>query len=178
MTASQSGPSYLKSTKALPKSYGDPSLNHQANLNQPSVLVISPYLDSSHLCIIIYHLFTSHAGCTIVQFLVALADSCTAFLLCGDLRILIIDISNEVNLLCFPDTKIQILQSFSAISNTMKLMNMTSTPKGMECLNGIRVLSISWVILGHIYPFLHFFTSKCTILQSSDFCSCHSSFSR
>ena len=76
---------------------------------------------------------------------------------------------NSENFLNIPDTKTQtqILQSFSFISNMRKFVNMTSTPKGMECLNGIRVLSMSWVILGHIYPFLNFFTSKYAILKCS-----------
>ena len=59
-----------------------------------------------------------------------------------------------------PDTKTQILQSFSLISNTMKMLNMTSTPKGMKCLNGIRVISMSWVILGHTYAIFQTFMSK------------------
>ncbi|XP_052782094.1 nose resistant to fluoxetine protein 6-like [Mya arenaria] len=47
----------------------------------------------------------------------------------------------------------KVLKSFSFISNTKKLMN-TSTANGpLACLNGLRVVSMFWVIQGHTYAF-------------------------
>lgn len=47
----------------------------------------------------------------------------------------------------------RLLLSFSVYSNAPKILN-TSQPKGtLTCVNGIRFLSISWVILGHTYAF-------------------------
>ena len=46
---------------------------------------------------------------------------------------------------------IEILQGFSAIKNSKKIFDITNTEGQLECLNGIRFLSIAWVILGHTY---------------------------
>ncbi|XP_048480464.1 nose resistant to fluoxetine protein 6 [Plutella xylostella] len=44
-----------------------------------------------------------------------------------------------------------ILQSFSVYTNCKRLVTYTSSPKTIECLDGIRTFSIGWVILGHAY---------------------------
>ena len=50
-------------------------------------------------------------------------------------------------------TVLKLLQSFSFIENSKKLFG-TETARGpLACLNGIRVLSMLWVILGHSYEF-------------------------
>ena len=45
----------------------------------------------------------------------------------------------------------RVMRAFSFIKNVQKLLN-TSTAKGsLACLNGMRVLSMWWIILGHVY---------------------------
>ncbi len=46
---------------------------------------------------------------------------------------------------------IEILKDFSGIKNSKKIFDITNTEGQLECLNGIRFLSIAWVILGHTY---------------------------
>ena len=50
--------------------------------------------------------------------------------------------------------------SFSLISNTKKLFSTSSTPEGMGALNGMRIISIAWVILGHAYAMQLTWTSE------------------
>ena len=46
-----------------------------------------------------------------------------------------------------------IVVSFSMIRNTKAIFS-TDSPKGaIKSLNGIRTLSLTWVILGHMYAF-------------------------
>lgn len=47
----------------------------------------------------------------------------------------------------------QILLCFSIYTNSKKLFTTTKVPGQIDCLHGIRFLSISWVILGHSYLF-------------------------
>ena len=47
---------------------------------------------------------------------------------------------------------LKIFQGFSAYTNTLKLFNTDSVhPDALDSINGIRFLSISWVIVGHCY---------------------------
>ncbi|KAJ3644143.1 hypothetical protein Zmor_026815 [Zophobas morio] len=41
--------------------------------------------------------------------------------------------------------------AFSAVSNGSKLLSSTSNPDQLLCLNGIKAISMMWVILGHVY---------------------------
>ncbi|KAL4237446.1 hypothetical protein ACF0H5_002163 [Mactra antiquata] len=46
---------------------------------------------------------------------------------------------------------LKLCQSFSAVSNGKKLFSTTTASGPLACLNGIRVMSMWWVILGHTY---------------------------
>ncbi|XP_033120843.1 nose resistant to fluoxetine protein 6-like [Anneissia japonica] len=48
----------------------------------------------------------------------------------------------------------QTLLSFSALTNGRKILKVNSKSGQLDCLNGIRVLSMWWVILGHATSFL------------------------
>ncbi|CAG4983762.1 unnamed protein product [Parnassius apollo] len=45
---------------------------------------------------------------------------------------------------------------FSVYSNTQRLLNFTSGPDSLECIDGIRALAMIWVILGHTFYSLPF----------------------
>lgn len=45
----------------------------------------------------------------------------------------------------------EILLAFSAISNGKKLINSTKNPDQLLCLNGIKAITMAWVIIGHEY---------------------------
>lgn len=49
---------------------------------------------------------------------------------------------------------VKLLLSFSLKSNIPKLLSCSTSPSTIKCLNGIRVLSINWVVLGHTLFFL------------------------
>ena len=44
-----------------------------------------------------------------------------------------------------------VLRAFSFIRNAKKLLNTSTAKSPLACLNGMRVLSMWWVILGHVY---------------------------
>ena len=47
---------------------------------------------------------------------------------------------------------VQIVQGFSAYTNTLRVFSTdTVGPDSLESINGIRFLSITWVIVGHCY---------------------------
>ncbi|XP_073233069.1 nose resistant to fluoxetine protein 6-like [Porites lutea] len=52
---------------------------------------------------------------------------------------------------------IQLLTCFSVARNASKIMDCTVPPGAITCLNGVRVLSMWWVILGHTYLWLLLF---------------------
>ncbi|KAK0053766.1 nose resistant to fluoxetine protein 6 [Biomphalaria pfeifferi] len=47
----------------------------------------------------------------------------------------------------------QILLSFSVYTNASKVLNTSQPPGSLSAINGIRCLSMSWVVLGHMYVF-------------------------
>ena len=51
--------------------------------------------------------------------------------------------------LLLTEMKEELLKSFSFMSNVQFLLKMDATPKGMESLNGIRVISMAWIIIAH-----------------------------
>ena len=46
------------------------------------------------------------------------------------------------------------LRCFSLVQNTTKIFNTTVTPKMITSVNGIRVISMFWIILGHTFLFM------------------------
>ncbi|XP_033640142.1 O-acyltransferase like protein-like [Asterias rubens] len=56
----------------------------------------------------------------------------------------------RLNKLGFIDT---LLMGFSSIRNGSKILNTEQTAGSLACLNGIRVLSMFWIILGHTFSF-------------------------
>ncbi|KAL5011856.1 hypothetical protein ScPMuIL_010407, partial [Solemya velum] len=52
-----------------------------------------------------------------------------------------------------PGRVAQALLSFSVYTNGTKILNTKSPPGNLSCLNGIRFLSMTWVLYGHIYTF-------------------------
>ncbi|KAL5011855.1 hypothetical protein ScPMuIL_010406 [Solemya velum] len=52
-----------------------------------------------------------------------------------------------------PGRLAQALLSFSVYTNGAKILNTKSPPGNLSCLNGIRFLSMTWVLYGHLYSF-------------------------
>ena len=46
---------------------------------------------------------------------------------------------------------VRFLTCFSIVRNTSKIMDCNAPPGAITSLNGVRVLSMWWVILGHTY---------------------------
>lgn len=47
-----------------------------------------------------------------------------------------------------------LLTAFSALSNGKKLLTINNSPSQLKCLDGLRFLSMMWVVLGHSYAVL------------------------
>lgn len=71
-----------------------------------------------------------------------------------------IDICNMLNIKiiiinCYSlDIFEKLLSSFSVYSNAKKILSTRKTSETLTALNGIRFLSISWVVLGHTFAFV------------------------
>ncbi|KXJ18551.1 nose resistant to fluoxetine protein 6 [Exaiptasia diaphana] len=53
-----------------------------------------------------------------------------------------------------PNSVKEFFLSFSLIRNTTQIMNTNVPPNAITSINGMRVLSILWVVLGHVFAFL------------------------
>ena len=62
----------------------------------------------------------------------------------------------------------QFLLCFSIIRNTSKIMDCTVPPGAITSVNGVRVLSMWWVIMGHTFGGIVQLVSK---LMTTCFCS-------
>jgi hypothetical protein len=51
----------------------------------------------------------------------------------------------------FPETVARILVCFSIYSNGKKLLSTKKTAGTIDCVNGIRLLSMFWVVVGHTW---------------------------
>ena len=45
------------------------------------------------------------------------------------------------------------MQCFSLSANVSKLLDSNQNDRSISCLNGIRVISMCWVIVGHMFSF-------------------------
>ena len=50
----------------------------------------------------------------------------------------------------------RLLMSFSAVANSTKLFDCSQSSTTLGALNGIRVLSMFWIILGHSIQFVSY----------------------
>ena len=55
---------------------------------------------------------------------------------------------------------VQFLMCFSLIKNTKAIFDTTSPPGAIMAINGMRVLSITWVLEGHVLGFLLQYVGK------------------
>ncbi len=58
------------------------------------------------------------------------------------------------SLLCIPGVPLRILLALSVYSNAKKILDTNRAPGALDCVHGIRFLSMTWVILGHTLVFL------------------------
>jgi len=49
----------------------------------------------------------------------------------------------------FPDQFLAMVQGFSAYNNTRKLFDTKTSSENLGCINGIRFISMTWVLIGH-----------------------------
>jgi len=52
-----------------------------------------------------------------------------------------------------PSLITQLMLNFSFYNNTIKLFKVNETPGQLDCLNAIRVLSMGYVVLGHLFSY-------------------------
>ncbi|XP_060066014.1 nose resistant to fluoxetine protein 6-like [Ylistrum balloti] len=52
-----------------------------------------------------------------------------------------------------PGMLVKVLMAFSMYSNARKILNTHQGPGSITCINGVRFLSMSWVLLGHTFAF-------------------------
>lgn len=53
-----------------------------------------------------------------------------------------------------PGVCVDFLRCFSLVENTTKIFSTNVTPKMITSVNGIRVISMFWIILGHTFLFM------------------------
>lgn len=56
---------------------------------------------------------------------------------------------NVLKILDLPQHHLAMLQGFSAYSNSIKILN-TKVSGDLSCINGLKYISISWIVLGHV----------------------------
>ena len=66
------------------------------------------------------------------------------------------------------DTTGKLLLGFSINRNLRSLLSVSnkSNPDHLHCLNGIRAISISWVIVGHVFGNLTYFPNSTNVTYS------------
>ena len=63
--------------------------------------------------------------------------------------------------------EVRVLHCFSAVNNTRKLLTTRPSSDNLGCVHGIRVLSTTWVVMGHTY-FILLFTPVVTNITLGD----------
>ena len=63
--------------------------------------------------------------------------------------------------------EVRVLHCFSAVNNTRKLLTTRPSSDNLGCVHGIRVLSTTWVVMGHTY-FILLFTPVVTNITLDD----------
>lgn len=61
-----------------------------------------------------------------------------------------------------PGKLVKALLAFSVYTNGSKVLNTTQQPGSISCIHGIRFLSLTWVILGHLFAFCIGFVDNLT----------------
>ena len=61
--------------------------------------------------------------------------------------------ARDLTSIVFAGVPMRILLALSAYSNGQKILNTNRTPGTLDCVHGIRFLSMTWVILGHTLVF-------------------------
>ena len=56
---------------------------------------------------------------------------------------------NVLKILDLPEHYLGIMQGFSALHNSKKILN-TKGSGDLACINGLKYISISWIVLGHV----------------------------
>ena len=65
----------------------------------------------------------------------------------------IVSLNNKSNLLHLGNGLVQALICFSILKNARTLINTKSPKDSIRSINGIRAISMTWVILGHVFFF-------------------------
>ncbi|GFU16713.1 nose resistant to fluoxetine protein 6 [Nephila pilipes] len=82
----------------------------------------------------------------------------TAYSFAGLLLLIgsVIDLYSYYTGVVFNRTVVRVLLAFSLITNFKKFANTKTSSETLSCLNGIRFLCMSWVVLGHTYLNVNF----------------------
>merc|ERR1719493_458700 len=79
---------------------------------------------------------------------------------------------NILHLDIVPEKVVQVFQGFSLYQNTLKLFNTSGgSPDSLDCINGIRFLSMTWVLVGHTYGSIAggIFVNNASVLMGDSF---------
>ena len=75
--------------------------------------------------------------------------------------LLLLFLLEEMCITCtFAGIPMRVLLALSVYSNGQKILSTNTTPGTLDCVHGIRFLSMTWVILGHTLYFMINFCSK------------------
>lgn len=55
--------------------------------------------------------------------------------------------------LYFVGTAVKVLLAFSAYTNSFKVLSTHQSADNLNAINGLRFISMSWIILGHTYAY-------------------------